>query len=252
MIPAAIAPKYFTIEEIESLDSTRVPHHVAIMMDGNRRWAKKSAQKILDGHLRGADVAPDILKAAKELGIKVMTLYTFSTENWNRSKDEVATLMWVLATCIRKNIPEMIEQGIRFDTIGETSLFPDSVRSAIHDAKEATQHCEDLHAVYAMNYGSRDELKRAIQKIGVDVQHGDLQPEDINEETIAKYLDTAKYPDPDLLIRTSGEHRMSNFLLWQVSYAEICFTDTLWPDFTPQTLLQAIRTYQKRERRLGV
>jgi undecaprenyl diphosphate synthase len=243
--------KYFSSEELAGIDLTKIPAHVAVVMDGNRRWAQKTSQKLLEGHVSGADVVPDILKSAKELGVKVVTLYAFSTENWNRAPEEVAALMWIYTTYIRKSIPEMLQSGIKFDTIGDISSFPDAVQRAIQDAKAATAECKDLMAVYAMNYGARDEMKRAVQRIAYDVEQGLLLASEIKEETIANYLDTAKYLDPDLFIRTSGEHRISNFLLWQVAYSEMYFTDTLWPDFTPQTLLQAISTYQKRERRFG-
>jgi undecaprenyl diphosphate synthase len=243
--------KYYSHAQLSELDLEQVPRHVAIIMDGNRRWAQRSAKNYLQGHTKGADILIDILKAGKELGIKVMTLYVFSTENWNRPKAEVAALMWLYESYIRKQIPEMVEQRIRFDTIGDIARLPSAVQEAIAEAKQMTSHCECMEVVFAMNYGSRDEIRRAIQKMAKDIQAGLLTEETISEKTITSYLDTASYPDPDLLIRTSGEHRISNFLLWQLSYAEVYVTPTLWPDFAPSHLLQALIEFQNRERRIG-
>lgn len=240
--------KYFTQDQINQLDPARVPQHVAIIMDGNRRWARNQSQHVSDGHRRGADTSMDILRAAKELGIKWMTLFVFSTENWNREPEEVAGILWLLEAYIRNKIPEMVQQRIRFQTIGDLSKFPEAVQSAISDAKAATASCESLELIFAMNYGARDEMKRAIQKM----IHDKLTENEITERLISSYLDTASFPDPDLLIRTSGEMRISNFLLWQMSYSEIYVTETLWPDFTPAMLLEAALEFQNRERRTGV
>lgn len=226
----------------------KIPEHVAIIMDGNRRWAKKQTRGVSEGHKKGADISMDILLSAKELGIKWMTLFVFSTENWNRSPEEVSGILWLLESYIRAKIPEMVEQGIRFRTIGDISKFPESVKLTIADAKLATETCESLELIFAMNYGARDEMKRAIQKM----IHDNLTEEEITEKTIASYLDTASIPDPDLLIRTSGEMRISNFLLWQLSYSEIYVTETLWPDFTPSMLHDAVLEYQNRDRRAGL
>lgn len=241
--------RFFSDAELMALDPMKIPAHVAMILDGNRRWAKqKNAPKVTEGHRVGADVVLDIVKAAKELGVKVMTLFVFSTENWLRERSEVLGLMWLFEIYIRNQIPEMVKHQIRFNTIGDLSRFSDSVRMSIDDAKEATKDCRGMDVVFAMNYGARDEIKRGIQKMIAD----NLKVEDITENQIASYLDTAGYPDPELLIRTGGEDRISNFLLWQVSYAELYTTETLWPDFEPKDFLKALLEYQERERRLGV
>lgn len=243
--------KYYRPEEIAQLDPARIPEHIAIIMDGNRRWARQEEQNVTEGHRSGADILLDILKAAKELGVRVVTLFVFSTENWMRSREEVMGLMWLFETYIRKQIPEMVQQRIRFATIGDLSKFPEQVLEAIHDAKAATKECEAMEVVFAMNYGARDEMRRAVAKMIEEAAEGKLNKEEITENKIASYLDTARYPDPELLIRTGGEKRVSNFLLWQLSYAELYITDTLWPGFTPKHLFDAIVEFQKRQRRLG-
>jgi undecaprenyl diphosphate synthase len=241
--------KYYTEEQLNSLTPQNIPKHIAMILDGNRRWAKqKKAPKVTEGHRVGADILLDVLKAAKEIGIKVMTLFVFSTENWMREPIEVMGLMWLFETYIRKQIPEMLENQIRFKTIGDVSRFPEAVQEAIADAKHATCDCKGMEVVFAMNYGARDEIKRAVQKIVASK----VEPEEITETLIAAHLDTAEYPDPDLLIRTGGEDRVSNFLLWQLSYTELYTSPTLWPDFTPQDLLDAVYEYQQRERRTGL
>lgn len=239
---------YFTQDQMSQVAQDLIPEHVAIIMDGNRRWAKKQACNVTDGHRSGADSLMDIIKSAKELGMRFLTLFVFSTENWNREAEEVAGILWLFEAYIRDKIPEMVENRIRFQTIGDLSKFPPSVLSAIHDAKLATETCESMEVIFAMNYGARDEIKRAVQKIIKDQVPADA----ITETTVASYLDTACYPDPDLLIRTSGELRISNFLLWQLSYAEIYVTPVLWPDFTPTLLLEAVLEFQNRERRIGL
>lgn len=243
--------KYFSASQLSKVHLNKIPKHVAIIMDGNRRWAMRNALSLLMGHNTGADILIDILKAAKELGIKVITLYVFSTENWNRSKEEVMGLMWLYETHILKQIPEMVQQGMRFDTIGDISQLPVKVQNAISQAKKATSECESIEVIFAMNYGARDEMRRAFLRLESDMRKGILTSKDITEKTITSYLDTARYPDPELLIRTGGEHRISNFLLWQISYTEVYVTETMWPDFTPSHLLQAIMEFQKRERRKG-
>jgi undecaprenyl diphosphate synthase len=246
-----VVKKYYTSQETARVDFNRIPQHIAIIMDGNRRWAEQHASSILDGHTRGADILIDILKAGKELGVQVMTLYVFSTENWNRPQEEVLALMWLYETYIRKQIPEMLEEGMRFDTIGDSAGLPIAVQEAISEAKQATRACACMKVVFAMNYGARDEICRAFQKMAKDMETDTLKREAITEKAIASYLDTALYPDPDLLIRTSGEQRISNFLLWQLSYAEVYMTPTLWPAFTPAHLLEAVVEFQSRERRQG-
>ena len=249
---SVLAETYYNLDQLVPLDLTRIPRHIAIVMDGNRRWAKKSAHKVSEGHRCGADILIDIIKAAKELGVKVMTLYVFSTENWDRPEEEVAALMLLFESYIRAKIPTMLENGMHFDTIGELSRFPQGVKEAIDQAKAATAECSDIQVIFAMNYGARDEMKRAVQNMLRDYALNKLSIEKVTEETISSYLDTGAYPDPDLLIRTGGEQRISNYLLWQSSYAEFYFTDLFWPEFTPEALLEAVLDFQSRERRLGI
>lgn len=244
--------KYYTLDQLKNLDIERTPEHVAIILDGNRRWGRSNNTPVTESHRSGADNLIDILKAGKELGIRFMTLFVFSTENWNRNKEEVAALMWLFEVYIRKQTPEMVQERIRFATIGDLTRFPLPVLDAISDAKEATKDCEEMEVIFAMNYGARDEMKRAVKKMLEEGLNKQLNVADITEEKIAKYLDTANYPDPLLLIRTGGEQRISNFMLWQLSYAEIYITKTFWPEFTPNHLLEALLEYQQRERRLGL
>lgn len=243
--------QYYSQEEIAALYEFRLPAHIAFIMDGNRRWAQKSSYGLTEGHRHGADNVMDIIRAAKELGIKVLTLYVFSTENWNRPQNEVQALMWLFESYIRSQIDEMKRMGMLFDTIGDLSKLPAGVNEAISEAKEATQNCSEITVIFAMNYGARDEMRRAIQTMCKDISAAHLSLDEITEEKISAYLDTKAYPDPDLLIRTGGEKRISNFLLWQASYSELYITNTYWPDFTPKHLLEAIREYQIRERRMG-
>lgn len=241
--------KYYTEDQLKNLDLNKIPKHIAMILDGNRRWARaKEKGKAIEGHRTGANVLIDVLKAAKELGIKYMTLYTFSTENWMRDPAEVLGLIWLSETYIREQTPEMVKNQIRFHTIGDISKFPDSLQEAIQEAKLLTRDCTGMQVISAMNYGARDEIRRAVSRI-----IGDKVPsESITEDLIASYLDTAPFPDPELLIRTGGEDRISNFLLWQLSYAEFYTSETLWPEFSPAALLEAVFDYQKRERRLGI
>lgn len=243
--------RYFQEEDLEALRLHRIPQHVAFIMDGNRRFARKESYDIPKGHRHGANVVIDIIKAGKEIGIKVMTMYVFSTENWNRSRDEVLALMWLFESYIRNMIPTMVENEMHFDTIGDLSKLPEGVNNAVKEAKEATKHFSSIKVIFAMNYGARDELKRAFQKMLSDFSLNNYSLEDVTEEKIASYLDTSAYPDPDLLIRTGGEQRISNFLLWQISYSEFYILDLFWPEFEPKHLLEAVREFQNRERRLG-
>lgn len=244
--------KYFTHDQVALLDPAKIPEHVAIIMDGNRRWAKFQAFQFTEGHRQGADNLLEILKASMELGVRIVTLYAFSTENWKRSKEEVAALLWLLEIYIRKQIPEMVQLGIRFNAIGDLSKFPESVLEAINDAKAATKKCEEMEVVFALNYGARDEMVRAVKSLAQNIEKGVISSEDISEGLISRYLDTAPFPDPDLLIRTGGEFRVSNFLLWQLSYTELYVTSDFWPDFTPSKLLEALLNYQTREKRRGI
>lgn len=243
-------PSIYTAEQIACLDKTRIPHHVAVIPDGNRRWAKQRKEMILSGHQAGASTLMKIVKAGKELGIKAMTFYLFSTENWNRSKEEVIALMWLLEDFLRRHCEEMKQHGVRLMTIGNLEALPPEAQLAVEDTKQSTADCTDIDMILALNYGGRDDLCRAIHKI-VDKYNGQLKKEYITEEFISHHLDTAPWGDPDLLIRTSGEMRISNFLLWQLSYSEIYITDALWPDFSYEDLLSAITVFQTRDRRLG-
>lgn len=247
METAAEVATLFTPQQLARLDQARIPRHVAIIPDGNRRWAKKQRRHYDFGHRTGASALIQTIKAAKELGVKVMTFYLFSTENWSRSREEVAALMWLLKRFLLENCEEMRTCGIRLKTIGELSAFPKRVLSVVENTVEATVDCDQIDMVLALNYGGRDEIKRVLHRI---IDKG-LPKEQITESLIASYLDTAPWGDPDLLIRTSGEMRLSNFLLWQLSYAEIYIAQVLWPDFKPEHLLEAVVDFQKRERRLG-
>ncbi len=242
---------YFKKEQLELLDKAGIPKHVAIIPDGNRRWAKKEEFSSTEGHACGADILMDVVKSGKELGIKTMTFYTFSTENWHRSEEEVQGLLWLLQSYLSSKCNEMIESGIRFYTIGDLSGLPKDLRCTIEETKLLTESCDKIEMVLAVNYGSRDEICRAIKAIALDYSDDKISLKNITTELISTYLDTKKWQDPELLIRTSGEMRISNFLLWQLSYSEIYVSNVLWPDYTPEHLFQAIYNYQKRQRRLG-
>jgi undecaprenyl diphosphate synthase len=246
-----IKKRYYTAEQTASLNPARIPRHVAFIPDGNRRWARQQKMLISEGHREGSDNLIEIVKAGKELGIKSFTFYLFSTENWERPQEEVDALMWLLHTYLIDQRPTFLEEGTRLCTIGDLSALPDYVNDTIRETKEITARCHEVDLVFALNYGSRDEIKRAVQAIVHDVENKRISPDHISEALIAEYLDTAPWGDPDLLIRTSGELRVSNFLLWQISYAEIFPVNVFWPDFTPHHLLEALFSYQKRERRLG-
>lgn len=234
-----------------SLDPKRVPHHVAIIMDGNRRWAKNNGYLSIFGHQKGADVLQEIVEFASGIGVKILTVYSFSTENWKRSKEEIDSLFSLFSSVLHRQSPRMVEQGVRLQTIGDLTRLPMHLQETLAEVKIKTNSCSNIELVLALNYGSRDEIRRAVTNLCQQCVEGKLSAEGISEKTISSYLDTALWPDPDLLIRTSGEVRLSNFLLWQLSYSEIYITDTLWPDFSTSNFLDAIKNYQKRERRLG-
>lgn len=241
----------FTAEELKQLNPKRIPLHVAMIPDGNRRWAKGQALNVLKGHEQGADVLMDTLRAAKSIGIKAMTFYTFSTENWSRPKFEVAGLLALIENYLKNKLPTMLSEGVRFHTLGNLAVLPQSLQGVVALAKRETAHLDQIDLILALNYGARDEMIRACRKIAHAVACGQIKEEQITEPYFTTMLDTAPWPDPDLLIRTSGEARLSNFLLWQLSYAEICLVPVLWPDFKPRHLLEAILEFQKRERRCG-
>lgn len=233
------------------LDLERIPKHIAIIMDGNRRWAKNQGLLSMVGHWHGAEALTKIVESASSLGVKVLTVYAFSTENWNRSPDEVDSIMQLFRMYLIGQKDRMIREGVRLGTIGDLRRLPAAVKETLDDVKKATSAGDKLDLVLAINYGARDDIKRAFISIAHDCEQGRLQKEDITEALISRYLDTAPWGDPDLLIRTSGESRLSNFLLWQISYSEVYITDVLWPDFDELELIKAIAAYQKRVRRIG-
>ncbi len=226
-------------------------NHVAIIMDGNGRWAEARGLARLEGHMRGARMVKKVVKASKTLGVKHLTLYAFSTENWSRSKKEVSGLMSIFKRYIKAESADMLAEGVRMEFIGERSQLDDKLRELMGWIEALTAHNTALHLTIALNYGGRDELVRATKKMAKAVNVGDLQPDEIDETTISAYLDTAGTPDPDLIIRTSGEYRTSNFLTWQSSYSEYAFIEESWPDFTIGLYEQAISNFRMRERRFG-
>lgn len=243
--------RYFSAEQLALLDKGFVPKHVAIIPDGNRRWARQQEFSTNEGHHQGADILMDIVKSGKELGIKTMTFYTFSTENWQRAPEEVDALMWLLQTYLTDQKQEMLDCGIRFDCIGDLKRIPKELYDTIIETKAATAQCSQIEMVLALNYGSRDEICRAIQQVITDCENKKILKEQVSPQLFAQYLDTAPWGDPELLIRTSGEMRISNFLLWQLSYSEIYVSNVLWPDFRPYHLFEAVYSFQQRDRRLG-
>ncbi len=236
---------------LEKIDPQNLPRHVAIIMDGNGRWAKKRFLPRVAGHRVGIKVVHDIVETASDLGIKVLTLYAFSVENWKRPPQEVSALMKFLVEFLRKEFEMMMKNRVRFQAIGRIQGLPDWVQDEIRHTEAETGQNKGLLLNVALNYSSQTEILDAVRNIAAKVKQGDLLVDDINEQVIEQHLYTAGIPDPDLLIRTSGELRISNFLLWQLAYAEIWITQTLWPDFSPEEFYQAILDYQKRERRFG-
>lgn len=232
-----------------------MPRHIAIIMDGNRRWMRKQflgkETNPLGGHWAGAETLTKVVEAACDLGIKVLTVFGFSTENWGRSPEEVTTLLKIFETYLENNRQKMVKQGVRLHVIGEISPFPPELKKAIDLTCQVTEGGRELDFVIALNYGGRDEMRRVMQKLAEELLSGRLDKEQITEKSIAQYLDTAPFGDPDLLVRTSGERRISNFLLWQLAYTEVYITETLWPDFSEKDLLKAVLDFQKRQRRRG-
>lgn len=232
-------------------EERKIPRHVAVILDGNGRWAKAKGLPRNAGHVRGAQVVEDMLTIVDKVGIKYFTVYAFSTENWNRPGDEVTALMGLLRKYMVGSLRKAAKNNVHIQVIGDrTRLDPDIVKS-IEDLERDTAANTGLHFQIAINYGGRDEIRRAVSKMSSKVLSGEIKPEDITEETIAGELDTAGIPDPDLLIRTCGEQRISNFLLWQLAYTEFYFTDVAWPDFNEAELEKAIDAYNHRERRFG-
>jgi undecaprenyl diphosphate synthase len=244
-----------TINEMSDLKKDinleKLPRHVAVIMDGNGRWAEKRGNQRVFGHKNAVTAVRDTVEACAELGIQYLTLYAFSTENWKRPKSEVEALMSLLVSTIHSETKTLLENNIRLRTIGNIQSLPEKVQEKLKQAKTMTSGNTGLNLVLALSYGSRWEILNAIKKLTADIREGKVQVDDLTESVFSQYLDTAEIPDPELIIRTSGEYRISNFLLWQIAYAELYFTPTLWPDFRRDHLFAAILSYQNRERRFG-
>jgi undecaprenyl diphosphate synthase len=235
----------------ELIKSGDIPTHIAIIMDGNGRWANKRGLPRVAGHKKGVDTVRDIVEACAELGVRFLSLYTFSTENWNRPKEEVSTLMRLLLNSLKQRLKELTDNDIKLTTIGDISLLPDDVQKQLITDKERTKNNSRMTLNLALSYSGRWELIEAVKSISEQVANKELKPGDINEKIISDNLTTKNLPDPDLLIRTSGEFRVSNFLLWQIAYTEFVVLDVLWPDFSRKHLYKSIKEFQKRERRFG-
>jgi undecaprenyl diphosphate synthase len=231
--------------------SGEIPKHIAIIMDGNGRWAKKRGLPRVAGHKRGVDTVKDIVEACAEIGVKYLTLYTFSTENWKRPKDEVSTLMRLLLNSLKDRVDELCENDIKLTTIGDTDALPYEVQKQLKADIERTKNNKKMVLNLALSYSGRWEILETVKKISRAVEKGDIKADEINEQLFSKFLTTKDLPDPDLVIRTSGEFRVSNFLLWQIAYSEFVITEIYWPDFNRHHLYESIRAFQKRERRFG-
>lgn len=238
-------------KKIAELDKTRIPRHVAIIMDGNGRWAKKQGFSRSDGHTEGVSTVRRVTEICGELDIDYLTLYAFSTENWNRPPEEVDTLMHLIGWAIEKELPDLLKNNVRVHLLGDINRIPEAPRKQVLYARDATAHCTGLNLNMCLSYSSRWEITDAVRKISLLCEEGKLKPEDISEKTVSEHLATAGMPDPDLLIRTGGEHRISNYLLWQIAYSELYFTPVLWPDFTKEDFVEALIDFQQRERRFG-
>lgn len=235
----------------KEIDPARIPDHVAIIMDGNGRWAKKRLLNRVKGHEKGSDTVRAIVRASREIGIRYLTLYAFSTENWGRPKTEVAALMSLLKRFIYSEKKEMMDNNIRLNALGQIDRLPKDVNKALTEVMEDTSANTGMCLSLALSYGGRDEMTRMVRAIAQKVKDGLMSPDDIDETLISGHLFTAGMPDPDLMIRTSGEMRISNFLLWQLAYSEIFFTQTLWPDFSQEEYISIIADFQQRDRRFG-
>lgn len=234
-----------------SIDKNNIPQHVAIIMDGNGRWAKQQGEDRIFGHHEGVNSVREIVEACGEIGVKYLTLYAFSTENWNRPKDEVDALMELLVATISMETPNLNKKGVRLQAIGDLESLPKSCQAELQESIDITSQNNTVTLILALSYSSKWEITHAVKEIAKQVEEGKLKASDITSRLIEKNLNTNVYPDPELMIRTSGEHRISNFLLWQLAYAEFYFTNTLWPDFRKQEFFEAILSYQNRERRFG-
>ena len=235
----------------ETIDSNKLPRHIAIIMDGNGRWAKEQNKDRLFGHFHGVESVRNIVEGCAELKVEYLTLYAFSTENWDRPQDEVTGLMELLVETIKQEVPTLNKNNIRLHVIGNFDMLPISAKKELDEAINETKDNTGLNLVMALSYSSRWEITEAVKMIANDVKNQKLQVAEISQETVQKYLATSNFPDPELMIRTSGEFRISNFLLYQLAYTELYFTDTLWPDFRKENLYEAIINFQHRERRFG-
>jgi undecaprenyl diphosphate synthase len=235
----------------KKIDLARVPNHIAIIMDGNGRWAKEKGHDRLYGHYHGVESVRNILEGCADLNIRYLTLYAFSTENWERPKDEVEGLMELLVDTIRKEVETLNKNNIKLHVIGDIDTLPAYARNELEEALAETRQNNKFNLILALSYSSRWELVNAVKNIALDVKQGKMQPEDITQDTLQGYLSTSEFPDPELMIRTSGEYRISNFLLYQLAYAELYFTSTRWPDFRKEHLYEAIIDFQNRRRRFG-
>jgi len=234
------------------INTTNLPEHIAVIMDGNGRWAKEHGKARIFGHKHGVKSVRSVVEGAGEIGLKYLTLYAFSTENWNRPKVEVAALMQLLVSTISSEVSELNKNNVRLLTIGDLESLPNGCGKEMEKAIDKTKNNTGLTLVLALSYSSKWEITQAVKNIAAKVKLGTLSENEITEQTIENHLQTINIPDPELLIRTSGEHRISNYLLWQIAYAELYFTDKLWPDFTKEDLFEAIVNFQKRERRFGL
>ncbi|MCJ7703917.1 MAG: isoprenyl transferase [Desulfobacterales bacterium] len=237
---------------MEEIDKKKLPSHIAIIMDGNGRWAKKKNLNRISGHIKGVDAVREVVTSCRELGIRVLTLYAFSMENWQRPKEEVAALMGLLKEYLLKEAEEMVKKNIRLSAIGRLEDLSADVRATLDEAMKKTEKCDGMILNLALSYGGRSEILHAVREILSDLRKGRIKEEEIDLSSFPQYLWTRELPDPDLLIRTSGESRISNFLLYQIAYTELYLTETLWPDFNRKELLKAIAEYQSRERRFGL
>lgn len=235
----------------QSINKNNIPQHVAIIMDGNGRWAKQHGEDRIFGHHEGVNSVREIVEACGEIGVKYLTLYAFSTENWNRPKDEVDALMELLVATISMETPNLNKKGVRLQAVGDIKSLPASCQQELQESIDITANNTTVTLILALSYSSKWEITNSVKEIAKQVEEGKLKASEITSQHIEKNLTTSKFPDPELMIRTSGEHRISNFLLWQLAYAEFYFTDTLWPDFRKDDFFKAIISFQNRERRFG-
>lgn len=238
-------------DKIKQIGLKRPPRHVAVIMDGNGRWAKQRGLDRSMGHIEGVNAVRRVTEIASDLGVEFLTLYTFSTENWNRPQEEVDALMHLISIAIERETPDLIKNNVKLKLIGNLGLVPDYALQRLHNCEAATAHCTGMTMILAISYSSRWEIAAAARKLAQDAAAGTINPGEITEDDFAARLSTAGIPDPDLLVRTGGDCRISNYLLWQAAYSELYFSDTFWPDFTKEHFCDAILHYQSRERRFG-